>query len=414
MVPLRTSNDYVEILDLFQRISHCSEVAQVKRLEAAHKQTDSHSFSFSAASRGLFKKILRIALSQRFSELRVEFLDVDGSYGEGGGQILRTTLAFSIITGRPVRISKIRAGREIPGLRRQHVSSLRVLGAVFDSKLNGVAEGSSEVSFVPGHPRTDSISLDMKTAASITLVLQAVIPAVALTRSRLTLELVGGTDVPWSPTFDYFDSIVRRAYGAIGIKFSVKAIRRGYYPRGGGRAVVSVEPCEALQPLRLTESPRVKAVDLASRCALLPRHVAERQLSSAVAALEEKGLCIGQKLIAEEPADSPGSSVLVSSSGDSFFLGSDGLGAKGRPSEEVGRVAAEKFASCVRLGACVDDNLADMLAPLLSLASGPSALRAARVSKHLDAGFYIAKLFSSCEYSVREEAQGAVIAVRPG
>ena len=344
----------------------------------------------------------------------MEFLDVDGSYGEGGGQILRTALAFSIITGRPVRVSKIRAGREVPGLRRQHVSSLRVLGAVFDSKLDGVAEGSSEVSFVPGPPRADSIALDMKTAASITLVLQAVVPAVALTRSRLALELVGGTDVPWSPTFDYFDAVVRRAYGAIGIKFSAKAVRRGYYPRGGGRAVVNVEPCEALRPLQLTESPRVEAVDLTSRWALLPRHVAERQLSSAAAALEEKGLSIGQKLVAEEQADSPGSSVLVSSSGDSFFLGSDELGARGRPSEEVGRAAAERFASWTQSGACVDDNLADMLAPLLSLASDSSALRVARVSKHLDTGFYIAKLFSSCEYSVREEGQGAVVAVRPG
>ncbi len=344
----------------------------------------------------------------------MEFLVVDGSYGEGGGQILRTALAFSIITGRPVRVSKIRAGREVPGLRRQHVSSLRILSAVFDSKLDGVSEGSSEVSFVPGPPRADSISLDMKTAASITLVLQAVVPAVALTRSRLTLELVGGTDVPWSPTFDYFDTIVKRAYGVVGIEFSAKAIRRGYYPRGGGRAVVKVEPCESLRPLRLTGSPKVEAVDLTSRCAMLPRHVAERQLSSAVAALEERGLRLGHKLVAEEPADSPGSSVLVSSFGDSFFLGSDELGARGRPSEEVGRAAAERFASFVQFGACVDDNLADMLAPLLSLASDPSALRVARVSKHMDAGFYIAKLFSSCEYSVREEGQGVVVAVRPG
>jgi RNA 3'-phosphate cyclase len=386
----------------------------VKRLEAADKQTDSHSLSFSAAFRVLFKKILRIALSQRFSELRVEFLDVDGSYGEGGGQILRTALAFSTITRRPVRVSKIRAGRDVPGLRRQHVSSLRVLGAVFDSKLDGVAEGSSEVSFVPGLPRAEYISLDMKTAASITLVLQAVIPAVALTHSRLTLELVGGTDVPWSPTFDYFDSIVRIAYGAIGIKFSARAVRRGYYPRGGGQAVVKVEPCEALRPLQLVEQPRVEAVDLTSRYALLPRHVAERQLGSAVAALEEKGFRIERKLVAEEQADSPGSSVLVSSSGDSFFLGADKLGARGCPSEEVGRAAAERFASLARSGACVDDNLADMLAPLLSLASGPSALRVARVSKHLDAGVYIAKLFSSCEYNIREEGQGAVVAIRPG
>ncbi len=385
----------------------------MKRLEAADKQTDSHSLSFSAASRGLFKKILRIALSRRFSESRVEFLAVDGSYGEGGGQILRTALAFSIITGRPVRVSKIRAGREVPGLRRQHVSSLRVLGAVFDSRLDGVAEGSSEVSFVPGPPRADSITLDMKTAASITLVLQAVVPAVALTHSRLTLDLVGGTDVPWSPTFDYFDTIVRRAYGAVGIKFSARAVRRGYYPRGGGRAIVEVEPCEALRPLQLAESPLVEAVNLTSRCAMLPRHVAERQLNSAAAVLKEKGLRIGHSVIADEQADSPGSSVLVSSSGGSFFLGSDEAGRQGRPSEEVGRSAAQRFTSLVQSGACVDDNLADMLAPLLSLASDASALRVARVSRHMDAGFYIAKLFSTCEYDVREEGQGAVVVVRP-
>jgi RNA 3'-phosphate cyclase len=353
------------------------------------------------------------ALSRRFSESRVEFLEVDGSYGEGGGQILRTALMFSIITGRPVRVSKIRAGREVPGLRRQHVSSLRVLSSVFDSRLEGVAEGSSEVSFMPGPPRADSIFLDMKTAASITLVLQAVVPAVALTRSRLTLELMGGTDVPWSPTFDYFDAIVRRAYGAIGIRFSARVVRRGYYPRGGGRVVVKVEPCEALRPLRLTESPRVEAVDLTSRCAMLPRHVAERQVSSAASELKKNGLRIGQRLVTEEPAESPGSSVLVSSSGDSFFLGSDELGARGRPSEEVGRAAAERFASFVRFGACVDDNLADMLAPLLSLASNPSALRAARVSEHLTSGFYVAKLFSSCDFTVEEEGHSAVVGVKP-
>lgn len=358
--------------------------------------------------------MLRIALSQRFSEHRVEFLDVDGSYGEGGGQILRTALAFSVITGKPVRISKIRAGRDVPGLRRQHVSSLRVLSAVFDSKLEGVAEGSSEVSFVPGPPRAGSVSLDMKTAASITLVLQAVVPAIALVRSRLTLELVGGTDVPWSPTFDYLDTIMRRAYGAIGIKFSAKAVRRGYYPRGGGRAIVRVEPCEVARPLQLAEPPQVGKVHLMSRCAMLPRHVAERQLHSATTVLEESGLRLGRELVAEEPADSPGSSLLVSSSGESYFLGSDELGARGRPSEEVGRAAAEKFTTYARSGACLDDNLVDMLAPLLSLASGPSVLRVARVSKHLVASFYIAKLFSPCEYSVREEGRGAVVTVRPG
>ena len=343
----------------------------------------------------------------------MEFLDVDGSYGEGGGQILRTSLALSLITGRPVHVSKIRAGRETPGLKRQHVSSLKVLGEVFDSKLEGVAEGSTEVSFVPGPPKASSIQIDMKTAASITLVLQAVVPAAALTGSRVTLDLIGGTDVPWSPTFDYFGSVVRKAFGTMGLDFSAEALRRGYYPRGGGHAKVSVEASGTLRPLQLTGSPRPGEVNIVSRCAMLPRHVADRQMSSAASLLKEKGFRVGETLVAEEQADSPGSSVLVSTTGSAFFLGSDELGARGRPSEEVGRAAAERYAGCVKSGASVDDNLADMLAPLLAFAPGPSTLRVARVSKHLEASIHIARLFTSCEYGIKQDGLGAALEVRP-
>ncbi len=344
----------------------------------------------------------------------MEFIEVDGSYGEGGGQILRTSLAFSVIKKKPVRVSKIRAGREVPGLRRQHVSALNVLGEVFESKLSGATEGSSEISFIPGPPRTDSISLDMKTAASITLVLQAVVPAVALSRSRLSIELVGGTDVPWSPTFDYLDTVVREAYRAIGIAFEAKALRRGYYPRGGGMVQASVEPCESLRPLNLLEGPRPRAADLLSRCALLPRHVAERQLSAAASLLEEKGLQVGETNVKEESADSPGSSILASVKAEGVFIGADAIGAKGKRSEDVGREAALRLAAAVQSGASVDANLADMVVPLLSLASGPSELRVPSVSSHLETGLYLAKLFTSCEYLTWREGSSYVLSVVPG
>ena len=343
----------------------------------------------------------------------MEFLDIDGSYGEGGGQILRTALTFSVITRRPVRVSKIRAGREPPGLKRQHVSSLKVLGAVFDSKLDGVEEGSSLVSFKPGPPRVGQISLDMKTAASITLVLQAVVPAAALVGSGLELDLIGGTDVPWSPTFDYYDAVVRKAFYAMGITFSTKVARRGYYPRGGGRVSVVVEPCHALRALRLDQTPDVGEADVVSRCGMLPMGVAERQLASAMSVLEAGGLRVGKKVVTSEQADSPGSSVLVSSIGESFFIGSDGLGAKGRPAEVVGGAAAERFVEYARSGACVDDNLADMIAPLLSLAPGPSTMRVALASRHLDSSFHIARIFTNCKYSVRTDGNGVVVTVLP-
>ncbi len=343
----------------------------------------------------------------------VDILEVDGSYGEGGGQILRTALMFSVVTKRPIRVTKIRAGREVPGLRRQHVATLDVLGDVFDCELTGAVEGSSEVSFVPGPLRLGSLAIDMKTAASITLVLQTIVPAVALSGSRVSIELHGGTDVPWSPTFDYFDTVVRKAFASMGIIFRAEALRRGYYPRGGGRVRVAVEPCGSLRPLRLSNPPLLESVDLVSRCAMLPRHVADRQIKTAEALLTGQGIKVGESRLAEESADSPGSSILASTTGDTFFLGSDAIGARGKPSEEVGREAAERMLACITSSACVDANLSDMLAPLLSLAMGPSDLRVPHVSRHLETSIFVAKLFTSCEYNTASDGSGSVVSIVP-
>ncbi len=340
-------------------------------------------------------------------------LEVDGSYGEGGGQILRTGLTLSVVKGRPVHFSNIRAGREVPGLRRQHVGSLKALAAVFDCSIQGAEVGSSEVTFVPGPPRARSVSLDMGTAASITLVLQAVVPAASLVGSGISLELVGGTDVPWSPTLDYYSLVVGRALGAIGIEFTVRAERRGYYPVGGGKVMVEVTPCPKPRPLRVLDAPPRAEASVISRCSRLPKSVAERQLQSASAALESEGVRVGERGAYVEEADSPGSSVLVSTTTDSVFLGSDELGAKGKAAEVVGAEAAGRFVTYVRAGSTVDDNLADMLAPILSLVPGRSELRAASESEHLSTSMYVARLFTGCRYEAVQEGGGVLIMVEP-
>ena len=344
----------------------------------------------------------------------MEYLEVDGSQGEGGGQILRTAVVYSVIQKRPIRVSKIRAGRETPGLKRQHVSALGVLAEVFDGKLTGAVEGSSEVSFAPGSHKLDRLAVDMGTAASITLVLQAVVPAAALSGSKLSLELVGGTDVPWSPTFDYFDRVLQEAYAAVGIRFDAKVSRRGYYPRGGGRVRVDIEPCEKMNPLNLLGISHVGAAGIVSRCAMLPRHVAERQLSAAASVLDGAGIRSGQREVTEGDADSPGSSILIYSTGGGALLGCDAIGARGRPAEAVGREAAGSFIEAVRSRACVDSNLADMVLPLLSLAPGPSRVRVPSVSSHLKTGLALAKQFTSCEFAMVQEGSSWVVSVMPG
>jgi RNA 3'-phosphate cyclase len=369
--------------------------------------------SQSAAISGLFKRTRLTALSPQFLTPGVDFVQVDGSKGEGGGQILRTAVAFSAIQARPVRIYNIRAGREVPGLKRQHISALQIIAKVFGGELEGATEGSSEVTFVPGKQRLDVLALDMGTAASITLVLQAVVPAIALTGSRLDLELVGGTDVPWSPTYDYFERVVRYAYGRIGIGFTIAARRRGYYPRGGGNTSAAIVPCAELRPLDLTEAEGVRDVLLVSRCGRLPRHVAERQLASARTEIAKAGFGISSTELSEEQSDSPGSSLLAYNVGPSRCIGADSIGAKGKPAEDVGREAASRFIAAARSGACLDANLADMVLPLLSLARRSSHVAIPKVTPHLISGLELASQFTRCRWSVSESEGVSTVTVSP-
>ena len=413
MATLRRTHHHIDVVRVRECILHRFEVSKVERLEAAHQETNSHLVLISPARPGLFKTARASDLSPRFLVQAVDRVEVDGFQGEGGGQILRTALAFSVIRRAPVRVVNIRAGREVPGLKRQHISVLRVLAAVFGGALSGDAEGSMEVDFTPGLAKLQSYQTDMGTAASITLVLQAVVPAVALGGSGLELELTGGTDVPWSPTFDYFRDVVVRGYSAIGIEAGVAATRRGYYPKGGGRVTVKISPCRSITPLELDFSPTVTKARLASRSGLLPKRVAERQAEAASGILEKAGIGVEGVEVTEEAANSPGTSILLSSVGPAHFIGSDAIGARGKPAEKVGAEAAERFLHAVESGGCMDSNLADMLLPLLSLARGPSKVRIPEVSPHLESGLRLAEQFTSCGWSVQREGRGAVVGIRP-
>ena len=344
----------------------------------------------------------------------MDTVEVDGSLGEGGGQILRTAAAFSTIFRRPVRVTRIRARRGVPGLKRQHASALMVLARAAGGRVEGAQEGSSEISYFPGEPRAESLTLDMGTAASITLVLQAVVPAVALSGGRLRLGLKGGTDVPWSPTFDYFAEVVRGAFRQVGVEFDAAAERRGYYPRGGGRVVATVEPSTGMKPLDLVSRGKLPGARVVSRCGGLPRRVAERQLSAASGHLEGAGIKVLAGEVAEEGSDSPGSSVLIYCAENDALLGADAIGEKGKPAERVGQEAAARFIAEVDSGACVDSNLSDMVIPLLSLAPSPSRVRVREVTPHLRSGLEIARQFTSFSWEVEPQPVGAVVRVNPG
>lgn len=343
-------------------------------------------------------------------------IEVDGSFGEGGGQILREAVCFSMVLGVPIRVTKIRAGRKVPGLRPQHSATIGILAEICSAEVEGARVGSTELSFRPGEVKNSRSFFDLGTAASIPLVLQAVIPAVSLIGRSYDLELVGGTDVPWAPTSDYLGLVVAPAMRRVGVPFSLDVKRRGYYPNGGGRVAVHIEACVEVEALRLaTEDadPEGQSASIVSRCGSLPVRVAERQVESAAASLEEAGVMVAKREVSLEGSASPGSSILVYRVRDDCYLGGDSIGARGKPAEAVGREAARALLAGLSSRARVDHHLADMLAPILCLSAAPSALLVPYVSEHLRTSLHVAKRFTGAEHTVEERGRASLLTILP-
>jgi RNA 3'-terminal phosphate cyclase (ATP) len=341
-----------------------------------------------------------------------ELVRIDGSQGEGGGQILRTAVSLSAITGRPVEVTGIRAKRQNPGLRPQHMTGIKVLGDLFHAKVENLLVGAEWVRFEPSDKfEGGSVKVDVGTAGSIPMVLMAVVPAVSLSNKSLQIEIIGGTDVRASPTIDYVRHVVAASYLSIGIKFSVEVLKRGYYPKGGGIVQASIEPCREPGTMELL-STRDVAPKITSVCGQLPRHVAERQISSAMIALEKKGIRCSSYSASIETSISPGSSILIYSASDfGPYIGGDSIGELGKRAEAVGVEAAERFLESTLAQAPVDPFLADMLVLPLALAKGISKYRVARVTEHLRTNLQVAGQIAGRRYGIKQQGKTYVITI---
>lgn len=334
---------------------------------------------------------------------------IDGSFGEGGGQILRTTIGLSAVLRRPVEIVSIRAKRDNPGLRPQHVAAIKAVASVCDGYVENLEVGSSTVRFVPSKLRSTIFELDVGSAGSITLLLQSVILATALSSVEVELELKGGTDVKWSPSFEYFRNVVLPAFRLIGVEVNLELLKRGYYPNGGGAVKARIKGGAEIRSLELVSSTPV-APSVVSICSRLPRSVAERQLSAAVDYLIDQNIKVDRTRAVVEEAPSPGSSITIHSVSPSGpFLGADSLGEKGKLAEKVGREAAQLFVKEFQSGAPIDSHLADMLVGLLALASGESAYMTSAVTQHLTTNLYVSQLLTGCKFSVDHREDGNAI-----
>lgn len=299
-------------------------------------------------------------------------LEIDGSIGEGGGQIVRTALALSLVTRRSVRIVEIRAGRRKPGLRQQHLTAANAAARVGCARLTGNELGSRQLTLEPGGTtRAGRFRFEVGTAGSATLVLQTVLPALALADAPSRVELGGGTHNPFAPPFDFLAGVFLPLFGRMGPKLGADLQRYGFYPAGGGRMTVDIEPVgERLEPIELVRRGRVERVSAEVLVANLPDHIGEREarVLSRRLALDPKQVRV--VLLGRADSNGPGNVAMVRVESEHLTELFSEFGAKGVAAERVATRLADRVERYLAAPVAVGQRLADQLLLPLALAGG--------------------------------------------
>ena len=334
-------------------------------------------------------------------------IHLDGSFGEGGGQILRSALGLSLVTGEAFAIEKIRAGRKNPGLLRQHLTAVNAAAQVGAAEVTGAHIGSQELTFKPSRDgsrrRGGDYSFAIGTAGSATLVFQTVLPALLVADHASTLRLEGGTHNPFAPPFDFLVKVFLPLLARLGAKVTARLLRYGFYPAGGGKVEITIEPCAQWKRLELSERGALLHTRATALVANLPRSIAERELQ----VIGRKLNLAGQQLEVLETTNSngPGNAVMVqidSANLTELFIA---FGEKGVRAEEVATRVAHEARAYMASGAAVGEHLADQL--LIPLAAGEGGVfTTMKPTLHTTTNIEVIKRFLDVTIEVETMPQG--------
>jgi len=340
-------------------------------------------------------------------------IEVDGSFGEGGGAILRVSVGLAAALKTPVAVRNIRANRPNPGLRAQHLTGILACTELTGGEVEGAAVGSKEVVFKPGGGWKKHLNVSVGTAGAATLVLQSLMIPASLAGEESVVEVSGGTDVAWSPPADYLKNVTLPVLGKCGIQNRLEVLRRGYYPAGGGKLRLTMKP-SGKKRLEVNERGRLLSVCGISHAheGLKVKEVAERQKKSCrktlFDGLGKLGL-EGAKIdldVEYSDATSFGSGIVLWAQFENTVLGADALGEKGKRAEDVGREASESIMSELASNAPVDKYMADQLMPYIALFGG--SVRVPSLSAHAETNIWVARKFGA-----NVSFEGGVIRAEP-
>jgi RNA 3'-terminal phosphate cyclase (ATP) len=355
---------------------------------------------------------------------------IDGSHGEGGGQVLRTTLALAALTGQPVHIESIRAGRKNPGLQAQHLTAILAAARICDAAVEGARLGSQTLTFTPGRPpQAGEYRFDVSeqrkggSAGAATLVLHTLLLPLAWADGPSRVTVRGGTHVPWSPPYQHLERVYLPMLKQMGIAARAHIARWGWYPQGGGEVMVEVEgiPGRKLSPLQLLEHGEVRRLRGLSAYANLPDHVGERQARQAEKVLGQAGLPLSVQVYDATPrregggGSGIGTAVMLFAEGEGWTAGFSALGERGKPAERVAEEACFDLLRWWRSAAVVEMYLADQLLLPLALAGGPSTYTTCRVTRHLLTNAWAVERLLPVRVAVEGgEGEPGKVQVRPG
>jgi RNA 3'-terminal phosphate cyclase (ATP) len=329
-------------------------------------------------------------------------ITIDGSEGEGGGQILRTSLALSLVTNQPFRMEHIRAKRQKPGLLRQHLTAIEAAKTVGCAEVTGASLGSQALEFQPGPVTPGNYRFAVGTAGSATLVLQTVLPALLTSSNRSALTLEGGTHNPMAPPFDFLDRCFMPLIHRMGPSVELELRRPGFFPAGGGRFHAKIEPAKKLTRFDLLERGPIRTRKATIWNSKLPESIVERELGVIREELRWRPEECGFENVPHPLG--PGNAVVLTFEAEHVTEVFTSFGERGRPAEDVAKAAVEAAKVWVEANVPVDEHLADQLLIPMALASGGS-FRTTKPSLHTTTNAEVIQRFLSVPIRVGQESE---------
>jgi RNA 3'-phosphate cyclase len=337
-------------------------------------------------------------------------IEIDGSYGEGGGQLVRTAVALSAVTGKAIRVVRARVKRGNPGLAPQHLAAVRAVAEICSAQTEGLEPRAVSFTFSPRRLKGGAYRFDVGTAGSVTLVLQALMPALLASGEPARVVVTGGTDIWRAPPADYLVEIIGRHLARMGARLQFRIARRGYYPRGGGDVAVEIAP-GTLQPVELAAPGALRHLDGTAHVANLPAHIARRMRDAMLAALgpAAQRARVEARVLGGGEANGRGGSVAVWAETEHSVLGAARVARLGVRAETLGEAVGRELRADLDAGATADVHAADQLLVYFALAGGGSSFTAREITSHAETGMWLIGRFLPVRFTA--ERVGALIRI---